>query len=214
MAKITARMKDLTGQRFGRLTVLEFAGRKNRHRYWKCRCSCGAVKIIEGSHLKCGKAKSCGCLHKEIMTIHNGSKTKEFWVWAVMKQRCLNPRNKYYKYYGGRGITVCDRWMLFKNFIADMGKCPLGLQIDRIDNDGNYEMGNCRWTDRKTQQRNKRTNRILEFRGKKLCVVEWAEKFSIPLNTIYGRLWAGHSLEKVFSKEPLPNSGQFERSVS
>lgn len=158
---------DRIGERFGRLIVLSFAGRsKGGDALWRCRCDCGIIKIILGSHLQSGHAKSCGCLRRDMMRqrqeIHGesrpGQRSKEFRAWAAMKQRCLDNRRKDYKYYGGRGIKVCQRWLnSFENFLLDVGRAPTAeLSIDRINNDGNYEPGNVRWATRLEQNQNKR----------------------------------------------------------
>lgn len=154
---------DLENQRFGNLVVLKEAGRTNDKKVtWLCLCDCGATKVISGRSLRVGLTKSCGCIHKkqliERSTVHGKSRTRENYVWSSMKQRCLNSRNKAYKNYGGRGISVCDRWLSsFEDFINDMGPKPFeGAQIDRINNDGNYEPTNCRWVTKQENHMNRR----------------------------------------------------------
>lgn len=156
---------DLRGKRFGRLTVrkiqrIPFA----REVSWLCECDCGRTKVILGGSLRSGYTTSCGCLHKEIASrkhlIHGHARKKLnspiYGSWCGMISRCTNPRNKQWDNYGGRGITVCRRWYKFKNFLADMGEAPPGLSLDRINNDGNYEPGNCRWATAKQQANNRR----------------------------------------------------------
>lgn len=158
------RFVNITGNRYGRLVVVSYLGKKGKSHLWNCRCDCGQEKIIYANNLKKGDSKSCGCLQKEIVSIknttHGMTETPMYDVWQSMKWRCVNPENHNYKHYGGRGITVCERWLhSFENFFADMGLRPSPeLSIDRIDNNGNYELSNCRWATKGEQNSNTRRN--------------------------------------------------------
>ena len=155
-----SRVLDLSGQRFSRLVVLEQAGRLNANVVWKCQCDCGAIAHIRSNSLKRNVTKSCGCLQKEVVkrtaTTHGRTKTVEFTKWSSMLSRCTNPKHPGYKIYGGRGITVCDAWKDFSVFYRDMGPCPRGLTLERVDNERGYGPDNCKWADMRTQSANTR----------------------------------------------------------
>lgn len=153
--------RDLAGQVFGRLTAVSDAGSNGRDRLWFCRCQCGGSKVVSVGMLRQSRTRSCGCLNRETHTkhgsAHRGQWTRAYRAWRGMRVRCLNPKCVWYHRYGGRGITICDRWLSFEYFLADMGECPDGLTLDRINNDGNYEPSNCRWATW-TQQRANRSD--------------------------------------------------------
>ncbi len=152
---------DLTGQTFGRLTVLALDGRLYGFAAWQCRCDCGAVIRAASNNLKRGNTKSCGCLKKDFckehFTTHGLSVLPEYDAWLTMIARCYSPKSQKYKDYGARGIEVCSRWLVsFENFHEDMGLRPDGLSLDRRDNDGHYCKSNCRWATAVEQANNKR----------------------------------------------------------
>ena len=153
------RLEDISARRFGRLLVLERVPRGTRGA-WLCECDCGKLCFAQSADLKLDKMKSCGCWRKESATVrassHLMTDTKEYRAWSNMIQRCTNPNNNRYSDWGGRGISVCERWLTFENFFADMGVAPDGMSLDRINNDGNYEPANCRWATRSEQRRNQR----------------------------------------------------------
>ena len=156
---------NITGGRYGRWFVIKReANDNNENPRWLCRCDCGTERIVIAGALKNGRSKSCGCYLKEqaikTNTTHGRCETPAYRSWKSIKNRCINPKATGYKYWGGRGIKVCERWYKFENFYIDMGDRPEGMSIDRIDNDGNYEPGNCRWATRIEQNQNTRSNRI------------------------------------------------------
>lgn len=198
---------NLLGKRFGRLLVV---GRETRDKYgrllWDCVCDCGNTCSISGSTLMSGDSKSCGCLHVELLIRNsikhcgkiNGKASREYQSWQDAKARCFNPKNKSFKNYGERGITVCKEWKnSFERFLNDMGKCPTGYTLERKDNDGNYTPDNCIWSSRKNQNRNKRTNRKITINGVCRNICEWNEIQGFPKGLISKRLYLGMSEEKA-----------------
>lgn len=155
--------KDLKGKVFGRLTVQEIDHFEDRvgggkRAFWKCKCSCGNIKIISAGSLNDTGTKSCGCINKERLITHGKSKSSVYNIWAGMKARCYNEKHISYSYYGGKGIKVCARWLeSFENFYEDMGDCFEGLSIDRIDGNKDYELSNCRWSSKSEQTYNRRS---------------------------------------------------------
>jgi hypothetical protein len=195
---------DLTGQRFGRLVVIEQAETNGSKLRWRCQCDCGKIHCVEGTSLRKGGTQSCGCLARELTAArarkHGKSNTRLYWVWAAMLDRCNNPKCPAFKNYGGRGIKVCARWLKFENFLTDMGERPSPQHtVDRIYNDGNYEPGNCTWRTRAEQSRNMRSNRRLTLFEETYCLKDWSERTEIPLTTIWSRLHHGWPSEYAFT---------------
>lgn len=187
--------KDITGQKFGRLTAIKYLGIEKHKAVWLCKCECGNTVEVPSNSLTCNNTKSCGCLHHDMMlkrnTKHNKRNTRLYNIWANMKQRCYNENNTAYKNYGERGIDVCDEWkddfMAFHNWAMD--NCYNdNLTIDRIDNDGNYEPENCRWVDRNQQARNKRNNVNYTINGVTRCLKDWCKIQRLNYGTVISRL--------------------------
>lgn len=198
----------VVGEKFGEWEVAsdQYTIRNNRA-YWWCRCSCGKTKFVEASTLTKGRSLSCGCKRNVIHggAANNGPSIKIYSVWYEMKRRCLNPKSSNYHNYGGRGITVCDRWMKFENFLEDMGPRPEDTSLDRINNSLGYFPANCRWATIEEQSLNKRTNVRLTFNGESLTIKEWSDKLGIPYTTIAKRIVSGANIEEVLSIDKLSN---------
>lgn len=194
------------GDTFGRYRVLAKAESDAKHNArWLCRCECGVERVVMQQSLTAGRSKSCGCLHREIVAnanrTHDGTDTPEYQTWCRMLSRCRNTRDKRFSDYGGRGISVCERWLCFEAFRDDMGPRPHRKSLDRIDCNGNYEPHNCRWATASEQQRNRRTTRMIEFNGERHDVTTWAEKLGIPVGTLNARLRRGWTVERALRNE-------------
>lgn len=208
-------IRDLTGQRFGRLTVLK---RGDDYIYpngktkvmWMCRCDCGKEKDISGSALTQGLTQSCGCYKSEMkrkqLTTHGelarGNDSRLYLSWECMKARCYNPHNDYYHRYGGRGISVCEEW---KRSFANFREWALsngykeGLTIDRINFDGNYEPSNCRWATSKEQANNKCTSHFVAYNGTTKTLSQWSEATGLSYPTLLGRIKRGWSVGEMLT---------------
>ena len=199
--KTADRDAGLIGKTFCRLTVKSVAQQKGRRRYVDCLCECGSKLVVRVDCLLSGHSRSCGCLHREIVrqnsTTHGKTNSREHAIWIAMRQRCTNPKNDRFGYYGARGIRVCERWESFEAFLEDMGQCPGGHSIERSDNNGNYDPNNCHWGTRKEQMRNTRTNRLITFRSRTQCVAEWAEQLGISHTALRARLRNGWSISRA-----------------
>lgn len=186
--------KDIDNQRFARLTVIGYAGQRSNASIWWCRCDCGKTIQTFGSNLRKGNTKSCGCLNQEMLTArgtHHMSKSRPYRQWVKMKSRCLNKDNPQYLNYGGRGITVCDRWLKFENFFEDMGSRPDGMTLERVNNNLGYSPENCQWATSKEQNNNKRQNRIITMNGVRKTVAQWCDDLGVRPGLVYGRLAQG-----------------------
>ena len=175
-----------------------------RETLFECVCDCGNLRYHRLSYLHTGKIKSCGCYHREAIqkraTTHGKLYDPAYLCWASMIRRCRNPHYKQYDDYGGRGITVCERWNDFAFFLADMGPRPsLQHSIDRIDNDGDYEPSNCRWATRLEQQRNSRVTRHLTYQGRTQALAAWAIEIGVPRRTLHNRINHNWSVERALT---------------
>lgn len=189
------------GNRFGRLTAVRFVEIKDFSQYWLFKCSCGNEKVICASRVKSGRIKSCGCLRNKTKNNykHGMTGTPIHKIWTNMKSRCLDPNNPNYENYGGRGITICSRWMKFENFYQDMRNKPKGKTLDRIDNNKSYYKENCRWSTLFQQANNKRNNHLLTFKGKTQTIAEWARYLNVKYYIINNRIYRGWNVERALT---------------
>lgn len=203
-------MSVIPGEKYGKLTVVELVtdGNANK-RKWLCKCECGGGKITSEDNLKRGHCKSCGCLYSKIGgkskhgTERGESKTRLYKIWSRMVWRCERPSYKHYKYYGGRGITVCSAWhnfKLFKEWAHENGYSEL-LSLDRIDNNKGYSPNNCRWATPKQQANNRRNNVKIEYQGEERTVAEWADRFGLKYPRFYQALKRGWTIDNYLEKE-------------
>lgn len=207
-------IEDLTGRKFGRLTVLERTENKGGQTMWLCECECGTQKIVRASHLKTGAIQSCGCLMREMLckrnTTHGGRKTRLYGIWHGMKDRCYDPSHNRYEHYGLRGIVVCDEWLhsfeAFRDWAIANGydeAAPRGTQtIERINLDGNYCPDNCRWATAEEQANNKSNNHFLTYNGRTQTTAQWAKEVGLKRTTLEYRVKHGWSVERALT-EPV-----------
>lgn len=197
------RVIDRTGLRYGRLVAVERLppkSKKDTNARWICRCDCGNATVAYGQDLQRGKVKSCGCLNAERIMQHGGAYLPEYAIWQAMRQRCENPKAQSWENYGGRGIEVCAEWKKFEQFYADMGAKLPGQSLNRIDNDGDYCKENCEWAYIETQANNTRRNRIVEYKGERRTLAEWAKWAGLTWYTLRNRLDnLGWPLEKALT---------------
>jgi hypothetical protein len=197
---------DLTNKRFGRLTAIRPTSKRiSGNRAWECICSCGNLALVPTTSLNSGKTRSCGCLRKENNIKHGhcvDSQSTEYRSWVSMRKRCQNPTDVGYNEYGSRGITVCARWASFAAFLDDMGPKPSPLHsIDRIDNEGPYSPENCRWATSQQQARNRRSNRLVKFKGKMMCLAEAIEASGQSFQLVKTRLYRGWTIDRALTQK-------------
>lgn len=209
------KLKDLSNMRFGRWTVMYRGENKRDSRgypitTWHCRCECGTERDIYANSLLNGKSKSCGCDKHVVQdwcrtnfSTHGHSKTRLYKIWAGLKKRCLNPSSINYKNYGARGITVCEEWLRYEPFEewALKNGYDDSLSIDRIDVNGDYSPGNCRWATFDEQANNRRTSAYYEFNGQTHTVAEWSSIYNIPYKRLWEWLNRGLTFEEIFIKQ-------------
>lgn len=194
-------MKNIANQKFGKLTAINAVGKESGGLYiWLCKCDCGAEALVNGKKLRRGITKSCGCLTVYRNNFRHGySHTKEHNTWIGMRQRCSNENNKRFKDYGGRGISVCDRWKnSFENFIKDMGYAPTPKHtLERINVNGGYEPTNCKWATIKEQANNKTVNVFVDIDGVIKTVKQWSEKLNVSQYSVRSRISRGWDAKKA-----------------
>lgn len=200
---------DHTGQRFGYLVALGRGPSTPKYATWRCKCDCGREVIVEGRKLRTGAKKAC-CIggHRFKPDYSNRPSgvgltvrhPREYQSFSSMRERCLNPNKEGYAAYGGRGITVCERWASFENFFADMGPKPTPRHtIERVDNNGNYTPENCKWATPEEQRRNMRTSVYVNYEGKQILLLDLVQKLGLNRNQVYQRLTLGWPLEDALT---------------
>lgn len=218
-----ARLKPLPiGYRVERWEVIDDKHiTRNKSTLWLCRCDCGTERPVLDYELRRSKSRSCGCLIVDVIrerSIKHGAtvgigqgerKLPEYKIWEGIKQRCNNPKDRAYRYYGGRGISIAPEWAKdFKAFLDHVGRRPYpDLEIDRIDNNGNYEPGNVRWTTRQGQMRNTRQTRNLTWNGKTKCLSEWAREVGLDHRIVWQRLKAGWTVDRALTNKDWRKCG-------
>lgn len=221
MEKISS-VKDRTGERIGKLVVIERAankieiaksGKKSVRACWLCKCDCGNEIVASGHNLSkalsnpnsTAGTRSCGCLMGKGGLKHGLSTTNNYGAWNNMIQRCTNPNQTAYASYGGRGIKVCDEWLTFEGFIKDMGMRHKKMTLERINNELGYSKDNCKWATRKEQANNRRTNVKLEYNGKVMTISQWADKVGLKKDVLKARIERGWSVERALTTPNLRN---------
>jgi hypothetical protein len=207
---ITKRPPMAPAQRYGRLTAIEFIdSNATRHARWRFKCDCGREHIAFARNVRSGKVSSCGCYnhekHSRGRLTHGRVGTPEYEAWRAMRRRCLNPTDGSFSNYGGRGITICERWGTFETFFADMGERPSpSHSLDRIDNERGYEPDNCRWATHAEQARNRRDTHLIDFQGGMMALRDVAKLVGLSERTIRNRLEQGWSVERALTTPRAP----------
>lgn len=209
---------DLVGRRFERLVVTGEPINRDWVLFYPCKCDCGNETLVRSQLLRERRTKSCGCLGRETAGVsarrHGMSRTPIHNNWWAMIQRCHNPKVKAYADYGARGISVCERWHTFENFLEDMGIPDEGMTLERKENDLGYSKENCVWATKTTQANNRRSSKTIEFGGKSLTQAGWERELGLKPGRIYGRLAKGWTVERALTTPdlgvggPRPNSGR------
>lgn len=201
---------DLTNKRFGKLVALRTVGNNNHgSKLWLCKCDCGKMSVVVSTQLTCGITKSCGCLSSEKAIKrnlkHGKSKTRLYTIYSGMKQRCYYPKDRCYKNYGAKGITICEEWKDFENFYdwAVKNGYSEGLSIDRIDNSRGYSPDNCRWVSSIVQACNKQNNHLITWKGETHTLSQWSRITGIESSLIRYRLKRGMDLDLVLKNNKL-----------
>lgn len=205
------------GERFGELIVFERAPDHVQpsglvRAMYRARCDCGRETVVRAADLRSGNTRTCGRHQRPWNKRHGARGTRAYRIWLGMRRRCLTPRVPAYVNYGGRGITICARWDLFENFLADMGAPPAGFQLDRIDNDGPYSPENCRWATAARQARNRRSNIKLTINGETRCLTDWATHYVANYATVRKRIQLGW--DPVHALIAPPRQGRRDPSLT
>ena len=213
---------EMIGKQYGFLTGIGLAEKRGAIQFMLCLCVCGKEHKASIYHLRSGKIKSCGCQKQKMIGAANtkhgfaplyGKRKRGYGNWKAMVRRCSAPKDTHYAHYGGRGVSVCDRWLGesgFQNFISDMGVPVNGMSIDRIDNNGNYEPGNCRWATRQQQAENQRTNWRISISGEQMTAAEATRRLAIPDVKLYKFLYSSGASKSVC----VPIDGWISRNIS
>lgn len=217
---MAGRVRNLLGQRFGRLMVEERLPSIKGHSHWRCTCDCGETTSPETNQLLSGKTQSCGCLQRERASLNQGGlthgqhKTRVYTIYHAMKKRCENPKDHKFPRYGGRGIKICSEWSSFELFLA--WAIPAGyadnLSIERRNNDGNYCPENCYWATPTQQASNRSSSRLLTINGRTQTIAMWAREAGMPYHTIWGRLRKGWTSEAAVNMKGKQNGPVDSRS--